>query len=369
MAGISKYIENLKIRNGVTAATLAAYLDVDQCFLTKIEKDQKNITKDQVVLLAGYFDVDVKKLLTVYLSQLVLQSDQKVKNSKRFQQISTELSQLHNRHIETKVYLPSFPLDRYIENMICYSGNNKVHPFERVLPDGVARLVIKLDEYERVLVPASGNAPETVLKKTWVSGVQKNHLTWQLQPYERSLTIRFVPGGFYALTGIPLSEIENSFIDTEMIFGPAFSTMQEHLLHCSDHRAIFSATGQFFLEKISSENKNHSLVSFIANHIDTPSHELAGKTGYSKKHIIHLFKKHVGTSPKYFHRIRRFNKSLREILAAKQSVNWSDIAFNNGYYDQSHFINEFNHFTGMNPNLYMETGSTCSRLLHLKNFR
>ncbi len=72
----------------------------------------------------------------------------------------------------------------------------------------------------------------------------------------------------------------------------------------------------------------------------------------SQKKLIDEFKKFVGLTPKYYQRILRFNDLLQKIQH-KDSVTWRDIAQDCGFFDQSHFIKEFRHFSGMNPEQFI----------------
>ena len=76
-------------------------------------------------------------------------------------------------------------------------------------------------------------------------------------------------------------------------------------------------------------------------------------SGYSNKHFIQIFKKHVGLTPKSYQRIVRFNKVLQEIEKYKK-IDWLKISLDCGYYDQAHFINEFKTFSGINPSEYLQ---------------
>ena len=63
-------------------------------------------------------------------------------------------------------------------------------------------------------------------------------------------------------------------------------------------------------------------------------------TGYSPKQFIQLFKKYVGLTPKQFHRIMRFNEILK-LIKNNETILWTTIAADCGYFDQSHFIRDF----------------------------
>jgi transcriptional regulator with XRE-family HTH domain len=59
-----------KLRDGkeLPLRTVAAYLDIDQAILSKIERGHRKPTRDLVVKLAGYFKVSENDLLIAWLS-------------------------------------------------------------------------------------------------------------------------------------------------------------------------------------------------------------------------------------------------------------------------------------------------------------
>src|SRR5258708_18274679 len=66
-----------------------------------------------------------------------------------------------------------------------------------------------------------------------------------------------------------------------------------------------------------------------------------------------LFELHVGLSPRMFSRICRFHSAFQQ-LNQRQFDNLSDIAYDNGYTDQSHFIRSFREFTDYTPKEYLK---------------
>jgi AraC-like DNA-binding protein len=75
------------------------------------------------------------------------------------------------------------------------------------------------------------------------------------------------------------------------------------------------------------------------------------KIGYSQKHFAEMFRRQVGVTPKSYLKIMRFQKAVRTIDAAGP-IDWGQISLECGFYDQSHFINDFKHFSGFTPEQY-----------------
>lgn len=60
----------------------------------------------------------------------------------------------------------------------------------------------------------------------------------------------------------------------------------------------------------------------------------------------------LGVTPKYDHRILRFNDVLQRVQA-RERMSWTSVAHHCGYSDQFHFIRDFKHFSGFNPKEYL----------------
>lgn len=119
MESIGEYIRRLRKNKGEPLRKVAAYLDVDQAILSKIERGKRKATKQQVVKLANYFGEDQKKMLIVYLSDRILYEVQEEDYAKEALKVAEEM-------IEYKAFKA---LDR---NKIIKQINNKLKQFSKV---------------------------------------------------------------------------------------------------------------------------------------------------------------------------------------------------------------------------------------------
>lgn len=90
--------------------------------------------------------------------------------------------------------------------------------------------------------------------------------------------------------------------------------------------------------------------------------ELVNKTNISERHFRRKFKEIVGTSPKYFCKVIQLN-SVIEILKSGNFEKLHALALDNGYYDQAHFINDFNRLIGESPVNFLN-----GEFIHLKSY-
>ena len=80
--------------------------------------------------------------------------------------------------------------------------------------------------------------------------------------------------------------------------------------------------------------------------------EVAKTVGLSQRRFIQVFKEEVGMTPKLFTRIQRFQQT-RTLIQQNPLPDWTTLALDFGYFDQSHFIREFLEFSGLSPTDYV----------------
>ncbi|HYE56468.1 MAG TPA: helix-turn-helix domain-containing protein [Chitinophagaceae bacterium] len=73
----------------------------------------------------------------------------------------------------------------------------------------------------------------------------------------------------------------------------------------------------------------------------------------SRRTFERKFFQKVGLSPKYFARIRRISY-LMNLIAGKKKVDWAAVFHEVEFYDQAHFIKDFEEFTGRTPQQYLK---------------
>jgi len=106
--------------------------------------------------------------------------------------------------------------------------------------------------------------------------------------------------------------------------------------HGQDDKAIIWSTREIV--------KSHGLVS-----LKTLQSELC----ITERTFQRLFESHIGVPPKLFRKICQFNAAFGQFNKG-QYKRLSDIAYDHGYSDQSHFIRVFKEFTLLTPGDYLE---------------
>ena len=255
-----------------------------------------------------------------------------------------------------RIHIPAPPLSNFIEHFFYYEGYSAEHKMEKFLPDGSMDLLIDLTDTPKKLFHDEAGDTFTTYSKSWLSGMKTEYILIDAS-VSTMIGIHFKPGGAYPFFALPVSELNNMTIETDILWNIDIHYLRDAILEKDSIEDKFRLLENFFLQK--GKNRLEQNV-FIQYALDQLQHspqlwtieKLAAKTGFTQKHLINLFRKYVGLTPKQFARIARFQKVITE-LEQHQSVEWTSLAYDCGYFDQAHFIKEFQAFSGINPSAYL----------------
>lgn len=74
----------------------------------------------------------------------------------------------------------------------------------------------------------------------------------------------------------------------------------------------------------------------------------------------------IGVSPKQLSKMIRIQSVLKSITESTKYSNLTDVAYENNFYDQAHFIKEFKEFTGVSPKDFYSENLKLSHLFSEK---
>lgn len=165
--------------------------------------------------------------------------------------------------------------------------------------------------------------------------------------------IRFLPGCFHHFWPLPLKEVANEMILCREIWGQRLNAFETQLFSARSTRERIELAESLLLQQLVKNNKapDKRFLTMLDNiyrqqgliHFEkTPNAEI------SPRQLRRLFDKYIGVSPKSFARIVRFQSALRAMRHGRKAE-WRDLYFDFGYYDQAHFIHDFNAFFGQTP--------------------
>lgn len=71
MDNLGQKIRSLRESQELLLRQVAASIEIDQALLSKIERGERIATKNQVIALASFFEIDERELLTLWLGEKI----------------------------------------------------------------------------------------------------------------------------------------------------------------------------------------------------------------------------------------------------------------------------------------------------------
>jgi len=230
------------------------------------------------------------------------------------------------------------------------------HSIERVVPTGHIFILMELDNMERKTFDTELN-PIGSFKNVWVSGMQKKHLNISTHKQSEMLVIQFKPTGAFPFFNIPISALNDSVKHADNYFGNKILNVRNEIILHKNIADKFQIIERWLLEifvgKTAPPQEIIDIVTLLQSQPFSRHNDLIKNYPKTNKNLINQFKKYCGHTPKVLHRIFRFNTLLLNINK-KSEIVWTDIVYETGYADQSHFIKEFQEFCGFNPSKYIK---------------
>ncbi|WP_103070283.1 helix-turn-helix domain-containing protein [Aquimarina sediminis] len=171
------------------------------------------------------------------------------------------------------------------------------------------------------------------------------------------VSVRFRSGAFRHFSPVPYTDLNNQFASVEDIWGDEGRSLLDILSDCQSTEGKIRIIEKFLFKCLcryhdKRNEKWDSIINSLYQEYNTISlKEFADITNLSYRQFERNFKTQFGITPKKFQRITRFQATIKKILLNKEDE-YLSTALENGYYDQSHFINEFQVFVGMKPTQY-----------------
>lgn len=266
------------------------------------------------------------------------------------------------------LYFPSYPLQQVIEYYFHHTVSFNSASFKNLYSTPVLEcLVLNFSSNPQATMEFGGKTYE--LKGNmhlFGQPVLPGGMTGSLDEY---IVIKFRPSGIWRLTGISMHHIANQIIDAADVFGSDLHQVYEQVQNTSGPENKISLIDAFFLKllKRKTRTKEHPGVSqalrLLTQHAGNITVKtLQEETCTTRKSLERAFTTQLGILPKLYSRIVRYNFA-KSLIETSSAIDWQRITHQHGYYDQSHFINEFKTFSGETPLDYYQDRFTTSNEL------
>lgn len=195
-------------------------------------------------------------------------------------------------------------------------------------------------------------------------GMMSRPITVASSGLVRTVAVRFKPGAAGLFLGLPLRELTDQRADIDLLWGRgAAERLAEHLWQpgCDDG-ARLALLQDHLLRRLrdgggaaggpGARLARAALAGLDGSGGTLGIAALAGQLGVSRQHLATQFLAHVGLPPKLYARIRRFRRATEALRQRDGTPDWTRLALDCGYFDQSHLIHDFQEFAASTPHGY-----------------
>jgi len=185
-------------------------------------------------------------------------------------------------------------------------------------------------------------------------GPQYSLVNVQVHRQLRAIRIDFLPGGMFRLLNTPMHELFDGGFDALDFFGSEMKEINERLQETVDLEAGKNRVEKFLLDRLANSRElmpfDSAMRMLLKSNGAMRIEKTAAFSCLSLKQFERKCKERIGMNPKMYARILKFSKAYR-LHESCPHLNWKDIAYEAGYFDQMHMIRDFKAFAGVNPSV------------------
>jgi AraC-like DNA-binding protein len=255
--------------------------------------------------------------------------------------------------------IPAPPLDQCVRILWYARVPHAAHSRERILPTGSAQIIMNLAR--DYLLDCPEGRPEQRMAASSIVGARSVYEIVDTSDMADLIGIVVAPGKLSRLVADAADLFSNRGVALEAVWGSKANLLRERLLELATPQERLLCLEGFLAERLARPRRQDgslresavrfALVEFARAPLARRVGEVARNVGWSERRFSQVFREDVGLTPKVWCRIQRFQRAVRQLHAGGE-VRWAELALDCGFYDQSHFANEFRAFSGIDATTY-----------------
>lgn len=226
---------------------------------------------------------------------------------------------------------------------------------EKVFPDGCPEIIFHYgDQFTK-----HAKGEHSCQPKAFLHGQIKEYIEISSTGKIGVFGVRLYPWALGTLTDIPIYELTNHELGLRTLWPHDANTLIDRIMLSSCQYQRARHVESFILDRLKHSRKIDPCITNGVLLIQRSkglikTEDLAEKSNLSARQLERRFRTAVGLGPKSFANIVRFQNVLK-LAEQGFSGNLTNVAYQAGYFDQSHFIKDFKRFSGTNPGKYFSS--------------
>ncbi|HEX7904622.1 MAG TPA: helix-turn-helix transcriptional regulator [Chitinophagaceae bacterium] len=253
-----------------------------------------------------------------------------------------------------QTYTPSAGLQSFVKCFWTLDDDGKAAMVkQRVVPDGCMEMIFHYGDLYRQFFE---DGSSIIQPKSFVFGQLTQYIEIAPTGISGIVSARFLPGGLMPFLTIPVSALENKAVSLSEIFGEKGRELEEEVIAAKDNLHRIKLIETFLLSRLTDPQIIDNIIKTCVDVVfetrgQLGMKEMADKVNINRRNMQRKFTTAVGLSPKQLSRVVRLQAAIK-MLAEQNFNNLTSLAYENGYYDQAHFIRDFKVLTGISPKLF-----------------
>lgn len=177
--------------------------------------------------------------------------------------------------------------------------------------------------------------------------------------------ICFEPDGVYPFLRTPVSEFRNQILGADEVGFRVAKKINERLKEASgtfNKLEILENELLLLLDNYYQVPENFRIIfNTIKQNNSLQIMDFCQENNIGLRQMERMFIKYVGLSASSYNTLNRFHNSVSQLLHSRFSK-LSDLAYDNEYFDQMHFIKEFKRFTGNTPKSFINHNNSILQI-------
>lgn len=253
--------------------------------------------------------------------------------------------------MDYQTFEPSQELDMLVK---CYwtleSPKDESPERQTIVPDGCMEMIF---HYGDLYKQYTGEGGSIIQPRCFVFGQLTQPLEIEPTGETGIFSVRFHPNGFLPFATIPIKAMENSAIPLEILFGNDGLQIGQEIVNAGSTVERVALVEAFLLNRLTDKDNIDRIVESVVETILTANgqlsiDELSRQSNINRRQLERMFSAAIGLSPKQLSRTIRLQATLKMLLS-KKYTSLTELAYENEYYDQAHFIKDFKELTGLTP--------------------
>lgn len=209
-------------------------------------------------------------------------------------------------------------------------------------------------QYKGKLTLLSEGSTET-LSTAGITGLTNAPKQFSSTAGTGTILIYFTETGLSFFTRLPIHELFNQSISLDCLFLPGqIAVVEEKLSGADTDKGRINIVERFLVDQLREIEQDRLVVEAVRLIHESKGilriSELHKKLHTSASPLEKRFRQRVGTTPKKFASIVRFNTALAALGNGKSLT---EICYDSNFFDQAHFIKDFSQFSGQTPERFL----------------